>query len=451
MKALKTLLIVVAVLVVLIAALAAGGVWYLNGYLATPEFKQKVVSAARDQLHTEVTISDLNVSLFSGVHLKGIVIGNPQGFSGNLLTADAFMLSYNLAPLLERRVQVEQLSATKPVVTLSRNDKGEWNYDKLMAPEGSAAAKPEAKPAAGGSGTPALDIVLSKLAVTDGTVTLLGDKNKPLTKIEGLNFTSALNFIGGKFNGTGRAKISTLGIAEALFVRQLDSAVSMSSAEVKLSPATGKLAGGDLSCDLTLKLAGGFKYIMNLQTKNSDVATLLKEAGTKDVITGKLQGTTAVEGTGGLPTMTGKGRFEITDGKLMQIPLLGLLATLLQVPELNEIKFNECVLEYTLANSIMETPVIKLSSSGIQITGKGSVSLVDNTLNHDLTLALSKTLLAKVPKEVQSAFKDRGDGFLTVDFHVSGPYDSPKTDLAQGLLKNAAKDQIQQRLFKFIK
>ncbi len=455
MKALKILLKVVVGIVFLIVVLAAGGVWYLNSYLQTPEFKQMVLTKAHDALGTDVKITDLNVSLFSGVHLKGIAIGNPQGFAGNLLTADAFVLSYNLAPLLSRRVEVEQLSVTKPVVTLSRNEKGEWNYDKIAASTGGAAAqpaaKPEAKPAAGGSGAPALDIALSKLAVNDGEVALLNEKGKPLTKVQGLDFSSAVSYIGGKFNGTGRAKIGTLAIAESLFVRQLDTPISMSASEVKLSPATVKLADGDVTCDLTLKLAEGFKYILNLQTKNSDVAKLLQEAGVKQVITGKLQGTTAVEGTGGLPTITGNGKFEITNGQLMQLPLLGVLATLLQVPELNEIKFDECVLEYTLANSVMQTPVIKLSSSGIQITGKGSVSLADNTLNHDLTLALSKTLLAKVPKEVQSAFKDRGDGFLAVDFHVSGPYDSPKTDLAQGLLKNAAKDQIQQRLFKLFK
>ncbi len=366
-------------------------------------------------------------------------------------------------PLLNRRVQVQQLSATKPVITLLRNDKGEWNYDKIGAPAGGAAAapatspaakaeaKPASKPAAGGSGTPDLDVVLSKLAVNDGTVTLLGDKNKALTKVQGLNFDSAISLIGGKFNGTGRARIGTLAIAESLFVRQLDSPIAMSASEVKLSPATGKLADGDVTCDLTLQLAGGFKYIMNLQAKNSDVATLLKEAGVKEVLTGKLQGTTAVEGTGGLPTIKGKGRFEITNGQLMQIPLLGTLATLLQVSELKEIKFDECVLEYTLANSVLETPVIKLMSSGIQLTGKGVVALADNSLNHDMTLALKKTMLSKIPSELQSAFKDRGDGFLAIDFHVSGPYDSPKTDLAQGLIKNAVKDQIQQRLFKFLK
>ena len=447
MKVVKILLAVV----LLIVLLAAGGVWYLNSYLQTPEFKQMVLTKAHDALGTDVKITDLNVSLFSGVHLKGIAIGNPQGFAGNLLTADAFVLSYNLAPLLSRRVEVEQLSVTKPVVTLSRNEKGEWNYDKIVASTGGAAAKPEAKPAAGGSGAPALDIALSKLAVNDGEVALLNEKGKPLTKVQGLDFSSAVSYIGGKFSGTGRAKIGTLAIAESLFVRQLDTPISMSASEVKLSPAIGKLADGDVTCDLTLKLAEGFKYILNLQTKNSDVAKLLQEAGVKQVITGKLQGTTAVEGTGGLPTITGNGKFEITNGQLMQLPLQGVLASLLQVAELREIKFDECVLEYTLANSVMQTPVIKLSSSGIQITGKGSVSLADNTLNHDLTLALSKTLLAKVPKEVQSAFKDRGDGFLAVDFHVSGPYDSPKTDLAQGLLKNAAKDQIQQRLFKLLK
>ncbi|MBI5686363.1 MAG: AsmA family protein [Verrucomicrobia bacterium] len=448
MKLLKILLAIV----LLIGLLVGGGVWYLNGYLQTPEFKEKVLAAARDSLGTEVKIADMNVSLFSGVRLKGIVVGNPPGFAGSLLAADSFVLSYNLVPLLSRRVEVEQLSANKPVVTLARNEKGEWNYDKLgVAAGGAPAAKPAAQSAAGESGAPALDLALSKLAVTDGEVTLLGEKGKPLTKIQGLDFFSAVSFIGGKLSGNGLAKIGTFAIAESLFVRQLDSPVSMTASEIKLSPATGKLAGGDVRCDLTLKLAGGFRYLLNLQAKDSDVAKLLQEAGVKEVITGKLQGTTAVEGTGGLPTIVGKGRFEITKGQLMQLPLQGVLASLLQVAELREIKFDECVLEYTLANSVLQTPVIKLSSTGIQVTGKGAVSLTDCTLNHEITLALSKPLLAKAPKELQSAFKDRGDGFLTVDFHVTGPYDSPKTDLTQGLLKNAVQQQLQQRLFKLFK
>jgi hypothetical protein len=445
MKLLKILL----ALVLLIGVLAAGGIWYLNSYLQTPEFKEKMLAAAHDALGTEVKITDMNVSLFSGVRLKGIVIGNPSGFAGNLLAADSFVLSYNLLPLLSRRVEVEQLSATKPVVTLSRNEKGEWNYDKL-----GASAKPETKPAAqpvaAGSQAPALDLALSKLAVNDGEVILLGEK-KPLTRIQGLDFSSILSFIGGKFSGNGRAKIGTLAIAEALFVRQLDTPVSISAEEVKLSPATGKLAGGNVTGDLTLKLAGGFRYLLNLQAKDSDVAKLLQEAGVKEAITGKLQGTTAVEGTGGLPTLVGKGRLEITKGQLMQLPLQGVLASLLQVAELREIKFDECVLEYALANSVLQTPVIRLSSTGIQVTGKGAISLTDYSLNHELTLALAKPLLAKAPKELLSAFKDRGDGFLAVDFRVTGPYDSPKTDLAQGLLKNAVQQQIQQRLFKLFK
>ena len=58
---------------------------------------------------------------------------------------------------------------------------------------------------------------------------------------------------------------------------------------------------------------------------------------------------------------------------------------------------------------------------------------------------------AKTPKEIQGAFKDRGDGYLTVDFKVTGPYDSPKTDLSQRLLKGAGEQLLQKGLQKLLK
>ncbi len=78
MKALKILLKIVLALVLLVVLAAAGGVWYLNSYLQTPEFKQLVLKQGRDALGMDLKITDLKVSIFSGVQLKGIVIGNPQ-------------------------------------------------------------------------------------------------------------------------------------------------------------------------------------------------------------------------------------------------------------------------------------------------------------------------------------------------------------------------------------
>jgi hypothetical protein len=266
-----------------------------------------------------------------------------------------------------------------------------------------------------------------------------------------MNLASALGLTGEKVSGSGQSSIQTFSIGDLLFVRNVVAPVSISREAIKLAPMKGAIAAGTVTGDLGLQLAGGFKYLLNLDAQNADVSVLLQEAGTKQTMKGKLRAVASVEGTGGLATIVGNGKLEITAGSLAQMPLQGLLATVLQVSELREIQFSECLVEFKLAKNVMQTPVVKLTSPAVQVSGKGEVSFTDNTLNHDLTLALAKNLLNNVPKELASAFKDRGDGFLAVDFHVSGPYDAPKTDLAQGLIKGAIQNQLQQQMKKLFR
>jgi hypothetical protein len=48
-------------------------------------------------------------------------------------------------------------------------------------------------------------------------------------------------------------------------------------------------------------------------------------------------------------------------------------------------------------------------------------------------------------------FRDTGDGFAGIDFKVWGPYDKPKTDLKERLVKGAAGSLIDQGLKKLYK
>jgi len=121
------------------------------------------------------------------------------------------------------------------------------------------------------------------------------------------------------------------------------------------------------------------------------------------------------------------------------VPLLKMVGTLLQVEELKQLKFDQCLLEFTLADNVMQTPVIKITAPRVQLTGHGSVQLADYSLNHEFTLALAQDLLSKLPKEVRDALTQRADGYYTLSFKVTGPYDSPKTDLGNVLVKDAAK------------
>jgi uncharacterized protein involved in outer membrane biogenesis len=456
MKAVKVIAISGAVLTVLCVVLAGIGIYMTSRYVQSPAFKEEALDAARGELGTEVRVDQLQVSLFSGVELHGVVIANPEGFSGNLLTAEAFVLHYRLLPLLRRRVEIEQLSLDKPVVVLSQNNKGTWNYENIGTAEGpvtrtnaaqsSAEPKASSGPAKTGSGSP-VDIILSKIAITDGSLSMVSDKGAPIVKVDGIGFSSAVNLMDNKLSGTGKAGIEKINLSDKLLVEKAGTSVTLGADQVKLSALSGELADGKISGDVTVNYGGGLQYAVTLQLQNSDVAKLLQQAGSKPVLDGKLNISTVLEGTGGLPTIVGTGRVQIVDGKLMEIPILNVVAGLLQIDALRDLKFSECVVEFSISNNVVQTPVIRLTSPQIQITGKGSVTLADNKLNHDMTLTFTKGALDGSPGVIRDLFTEQSDGSLTIDFHVSGPYNSPKTDLTkrmgQQLIEKGLKKLLQ--------
>ncbi|HUK84080.1 MAG TPA: AsmA family protein [Verrucomicrobiae bacterium] len=450
MKVLKILGIVLIVLLVLLV----GGVFYLTRFVNTPEFKQQVLDAANKAAGTDVKVGEMKVSLFSGIDLQNVAVANPEGFTGSLVTVKSFALHYRLLPLLQKRVEVETLAFDSPVITLAKNNKGDWNYEKLGGPSEqiSATAKSAAaKPTSSGSG--GLDIAVSRIELKHASVVMLNDSGKELLRITDANFTSSVNLSGSQLTGSGRASIEQAVAANSLFIHKVSTPVAITTDAVKLAPLTGKVADGDITGDAGLTLTGGSKYSVNLQVKNADVVKLIQEAGVAKRVfsSGKLQLSTALTGTGGLATMAGSGKAEITGGQLVDIPVLNLLATLLQISALQNLKFDECRLEYTIANNVMETPVISLKSPQVQITGKGSVALEDYSLNHTLTLTLAKGTLDSTPKEVRSIFTQQDDGSFTLEFKVWGPYDAPKTDLEKRVLKGAADQLLQKGLQKLLK
>jgi len=178
---------------------------------------------------------------------------------------------------------------------------------------------------------------------------------------------------------------------------------------------------------------------MNLDVKGAQVETLLKESGSARAVTGTLQAKASFEGTGGLPTMRGKGTAEVANCKVSQAPVLALLSTVLQLPELANPSFEQCRMEFTLGGNRLQTPVLSLKGAALQLTGKGTVNLANYGLDYDMTLALNQALVEKIGvKELRSAFKDRGDGFSAIDFKVTGTSDHPQTDLASRIGKAAA-------------
>jgi hypothetical protein len=95
-------------------------------------------------------------------------------------------------------------------------------------------------------------------------------------------------------------------------------------------------------------------------------------------------------------------------------------------------------MEFTIGGNRLQTPVLSLKGAAVQMTGRGTMSLLTSGLDYDMDLALSRGLVDKIGvKELRSAFEDRGDGFSTVRFKVTGTSERPQTDLAARIGKAA--------------
>jgi hypothetical protein len=446
MKALKVIGVLGAVAVVVVVTLAAVAVGYVNRLVQSPEFKQQLVATASRAVGAPVEIQRLNVSLWRGIELHGVKIGNPDGFAGELLTAEAFRLRYRLWALLRRRVEVATLTLERPVITLARNARGEWNYEKLGARAEAAGAKTDRRGAAHVSG---FDVALQNVSLQQATMVMVRADGGLLLRLGDAEMTTIVELSGGQPSGAGQARVAEVNCAGRLFVRDVTGPLRITSEAIRLAPLTGTMAGGVVSGEAALSLRGDSQYRLQLQVRDADVATVLKEAGVaRAVLTGgKLQLTTALTGSGGLETVVGGGRAQVRGGQLVEIPILNLVATLLQTGALRHLQLEELVVDYTLSNQVLQTPLIRVVSPQVQLLGKGRMTLEDYQLDHQMTLVLGAPMMDKVPKEIRNVFARREDGSFAIDFHVSGPYDAPKTDLQQRLIGGAA-GQILQRLLK---
>ena len=436
-----------ALVLALVLVIAGVGAYFVSR-LDTPELKQSLLQQAKATLGTELKVKEMKISLLSGVTLKAIAVQNPAPFPGQLLTADAFVLRYRLMPLLAGRIEVERLALEKPALALAMDTKGAFNYEKL----GKAAAK--GAPAASGSTASAaapLRVVMKSLAVENGSIVMTDYAKARLMTVDAIDFKSAFEVAGGMALGAGQVTIGKANFGDVLFVKSVRAPLSMSKEKLTLSPIKGDVAGGSISGDLNVDLKG-FRYTTQMTLKGASVKTLLEEARTTPFVTGTLSAAARFDGSGGLPTMRGEGSADISSCRAQNSKVLGLLASVLQVPELANPDFETCHVEFKQAGNRFATPVVKLTGDAVRLSGQGTVNLDSRALDYDMNLALSPKLFARITRpELRGAFQPQADGFQGIAFKLSGTTLEPKTDLLSRVGKGAATSAakgVLDRLFK---
>jgi type II secretion system protein N len=427
----KRLFLVGGLLAAALALVFALALWLVSS-IDTPELKSSILERVSSAAGARARARQVDIALLHGITLRGVTVANPPPFSGDILSAEAFILRYRLWPLLSGRLELARLSLEKPVLTLSMDARGAFNYEKLGGSAG--------PPASHGKTTSIpIELVLSKLGVSGARI-VVRDAKAAYVTVENAGLDSSFVLSGDQIEGKGRLSADTVDLADALYVRRLAAPLAISKGTLALTPVRARLAGGALAGEARLRLSD-LRFSADVSLRKAELRMLLEEARTAQSASGWLSAEAKIEGGSGLSSLKGRGELHVDDCKVAHAPLMTLLAGLLGVPELEHPEFQECRVEFTLGRGRATVPVLRLKGSSVELAGHGVTRLDSMAIDYDMTMALSRKLLDRVPvRELRAAFTDRGDGFGTVAFKVTGTAAAPRTDLASRVGKAAASE-----------
>jgi hypothetical protein len=449
-RAVRAVKILVVVLLGAVALLGAG-LFALSRYLDSEGFRRAAIGAAQEALGAPVTVGQFDVSLFSGAILRQVVVGSPPGLPGEIVRADALVVRPRFLPLLRRRLEIAEIRLDAPVVTLTRSDGGEWSFERLAAR--ASGAPPAGTPAGPAAPVPApaptgLDVIVPRLAISRGALVAVRDGKEPVVRAEGIELATSLARVAGAVSGQGELTVASLRLANRVEVRALAAPLRFGAGELILAPVSGQLADGVLGGEATVQLAGPGRYRVRLELRDARAETFLAALGSRN-LTGRLQAMATFTGTA--EGASGEGHAEIRDGQLVDFPVLGSVAAALNLPLLRDLRFDEGAIDFTLAGDVLRTPVVRFIARDVKILGKGEVLLRSGTLAHELTLLVPPAVVRRAPREMRTAFTERPDGLMGVDFRVWGPYHSPRTDLQDRVLRGLAESILRKGLRQFLR
>ncbi|HZV82026.1 MAG TPA: AsmA family protein [Geobacteraceae bacterium] len=121
------------------------GVAVLVKILVSPEtVKRTILPKISARIERQVTLGDVEVSIFRGIRLRNLEVREKDG-SSPFLQAGAIRLSYRFWPLLAGRVEVDEVLLEEPLVRVVRYPDGTFNYSDLMKKEPARTEEPREK------------------------------------------------------------------------------------------------------------------------------------------------------------------------------------------------------------------------------------------------------------------------------------------------------------------
>jgi uncharacterized protein involved in outer membrane biogenesis len=428
----NTGLIVVGIAALLFLALIFVG----PALIKMDRYRPQVISYLQEKTGKQVEIGRLGLTFFPlSIQIDNFGVKNPPIFpAGYIFKAAHIDAVFNVGALLRRQVAIKSLVVEDPVLNLTSDPDGPWNFENPQAkvsqetfPLG-VISRVQIKRG---------QLVASNLLPSDAQGPIFFEAHDITGELEQVNLIGIINPSSSSMDGQGSVKAGVLrfGVVE---VRNLESKLRLEARHVFFTGIKGEVYGGTAAGDLTFDLSGkNVNFKTNVRLSGTNVAQLLAafpNGGGK--MTGKMEGDVKLAGEIGhtarpLAGVHGAGHVIVRNG---QVPSLKLNANLMKLAHFNDLgpakndpsAFNLITTDLELDNQRISSRVIDIDGYGVDVDGSGSVSVSgsDELNYHGLAeITTKESFFTNTMARLSGA--SLVNGKLQFPFRIGGTIDNP--------------------------
>jgi uncharacterized protein involved in outer membrane biogenesis len=435
----RTGLILVGIGALLLLALIFVG----PALIKVDRYRPQVVAYLQEKTGKQVEIGRLALTFFPvAIHIDHFGVKNPPIFPrGYIIQVARIDAELSVSALLHRQVAIKSLVLEDPVLNLTSDPDGPWNFEN---PRTNVTQDTFPLGVISRVQINRGQLIASTLLPSDAAGPIFFEAHEISCDLKQVNLVEIINPSSSSMDGQGSLKAGLLrfGWVE---VRNMESKFRLEARHVFFTDVRAEVYDGRAAGDLTFDLSGkNTSFKTNARVSGINVAQLLAafpNGGGK--MTGKMEGDVKLAGEIShslrpLAGMQGAGHVTVRDG---QLPSLKLNANLMKLAHFNDLgpakddpsSFKLMTTDLELANQRISSRVIDLDGYGVDVDGSGSVSVSgSDELNYRglAEITTNQGFFTNTIARLSGATLK--DGKLQFPFRIGGTIDSPVFSKGKG-------------------
>lgn len=435
----RTGLIVLGITALLLLAFIFIGPALIN----VDRYRRQVISYLHEKTGKEVEIGRLSLTFFPvSIHIDHFGVKNPPIFPrGYVVQVARIDADLSVVALLHRQVVIKSLVLEEPVLNMTSDPDGPWNFEN---PQAKASQKTFPLGVISRVQIRRGSLIASNLLPSDAAGPDFFEAHEISCDLEQVNLLGIINPSSSSMDGQGSLKANLLRFG-SVEVRNLESKFRLESRHISFADVKAEVYEGSATGDLVFDLSGkNASFKTNARLSRINVAQLLAafpNGGGK--MTGKMEGDVKLTGEiehtlRPLAGMHGAGHVTVRNG---QVPSLKLNANLMKLAHFNDLgpakddpsSFNLITTDLELSNQRISSKVIDIDGYGVDVDGSGSVSVSgSDELNYRglAEITTKESFFTNTVARFSGATLK--DGKLQFPFRIGGTIDSPVFSKGKG-------------------